>query len=121
MLSRSLRRFRQANQDVEAAVAFEQRASLAPADGGGHGVLDVGHVQPIARGFWRSIFTVGMGKPVVCSTLTSDAPGIFCNMDEISSPVLFRTSMSSPKIFTATSLRTPEMSSLRNWIGCENS
>ncbi len=30
--------------------------------------------------------------------------------------------MSSPKILTATSLRTPEISSLkRNWIGCENS
>ena len=41
----------QANQDVEAAVALEQCASLTPADGGGHGILDVGHVQPIARGF----------------------------------------------------------------------
>lgn len=30
--------------------------------------------------------------------------------------------MSSPKTFTATSLRTPEISSLkRNWIGWENS
>jgi len=30
--------------------------------------------------------------------------------------------MSSPKIFTATSLRTPEISSLkRSWIGWENS
>ena len=68
------------------------------------------------------MLTVSIGNPVVCSTLTSDAPGIFCNLDETSSAVLFKTSMSSPKIFTATSLLTPEMSSLnRSWIGWENS
>ena len=59
---------------------------------------------------------------MVCSTFTSDAPGTFCNAAAICSPVWFSTAMSSPKIFTATSLRTPEISSLkRSWIGCENS
>ncbi|MNS79585.1 hypothetical protein D3C72_1132430 [compost metagenome] len=68
------------------------------------------------------MFTVSMGRPVVCSTFTSAAPGTLPSAFDTCAAVWLSTSMSSPKIFTATSLRTPEISSLkRSWIGCENS
>ncbi|KAG0906952.1 hypothetical protein G6F57_023461 [Rhizopus arrhizus] len=68
------------------------------------------------------MLTVSMGRPVVCSTFTSEAPGTFCRTAAISAAVLFSTSLSSPNTFTATSLRTPEISSLkRSWMGWENS
>ena len=65
---------------------------------------------------------VSTGRPVVCSTFTSEAPGTPCKAVAIFAAVRLRVSMSSPKTFTATSLRTPEISSLkRNWIGCDSS
>ncbi|MCY1429391.1 hypothetical protein D9M71_453070 [compost metagenome] len=65
---------------------------------------------------------VSTGNPEVCSTFTSDAPGTACKVLAIFAAVLLSTAMSSPKTFTATSLRTPEISSLkRNWIGCDSS
>ncbi len=66
--------------------------------------------------------TVSTGRPVVCSTLTSEAPSSFVSTAAARVAAWFSCSMSSPKIFTATSLRMPEISSLkRSWIGCENS
>lgn len=45
-----------------------------------------------------------------------------CSTCATSAAERFSTSLSSPKILTATSLRTPEINSLkRSWIGCENS
>jgi hypothetical protein len=59
---------------------------------------------------------------VVCSTFTSEAPAIFCSIAAIWPAVSFSTVMSSPKTLMATSLRTPEISSLkRSWMGWENS
>ncbi|MNC15725.1 hypothetical protein D3C75_635500 [compost metagenome] len=70
----------------------------------------------------RSISMVSTGRPVVCSTFTSDAPGTPCRLLAICAAVRLSTSMSSPNSFTATSLRTPEISSLkRSWIGCDSS
>ncbi|MNN09818.1 hypothetical protein D3C81_1227220 [compost metagenome] len=63
---------------------------------------------------------VSTGSPVVCSTFTSEAPSTLRSASAIRSAVAFSTCMSSPNTFTATSLRTPEISSLkRNWIGCD--
>ena len=65
---------------------------------------------------------VSTGRPEVCSTFTSEAPFSFCKVSAISPAVVLSTAMSSPNTFTATSLRTPEISSLkRNWIGCDSS
>ncbi|MNF63401.1 hypothetical protein D3C84_451040 [compost metagenome] len=65
---------------------------------------------------------VSTGNPVVCSTFTSDAPFTFCMAAAIFVAVALSTAMSSPNTLTATSLRTPEISSLkRNWIGCDSS
>jgi hypothetical protein len=61
---------------------------------------------------------VRTGNPVVCSTLTSAAPGIARTIAETRFACARSVSRSSPKIFTATSLRTPEISSLnRSSIG----
>jgi hypothetical protein len=68
------------------------------------------------------MLTVSIGRPLVCSTLTSAAPWREEITWETCWAVVFSVSMSSPKIFTATSLRTPEISELkRSWMGCENS
>ncbi|MNF89020.1 hypothetical protein D3C84_715250 [compost metagenome] len=65
---------------------------------------------------------VSTGSPVVCSTFTSDAPSTFCSVAAIFVAVASSTAMSSPKTFTATSLRTPEINSLkRSWIGWDSS
>ena len=74
-------------------------------------------VRAIAR---RSILTRSTGSPAVCSALTSAAPGIFDSTPTTFAAVLFKVARSSPNTFTATSERTPEISSsTRNWIGCE--
>ncbi len=79
-------------------------------------------LRPKRAALSRSMSTVSTGRPVVCSTFTSEAPSMPCSTLEIFSAVSLSTCMSSPKTFTATSLRTPEISSLkRNWIGWENS
>jgi hypothetical protein len=54
--------------------------------------------------------------------LDFEAPGTFCSMAAMACAVRSSTWVSSPKTLTATSLRTPEISSLkRSWIGWENS
>ena len=68
------------------------------------------------------ISTLSTGKPVVCSTLTAVAPEIFWTCCAIVCAWVFSTSISSPKTLIPTSLRTPEINSLkRSSIGCENS
>ncbi len=70
----------------------------------------------------RSSLTVSTGSPATCSVLTSAAPWMFCSADCTCPAIPASTSRSSPKILTPTSLRTPEISSLkRSWIGCESS
>ena len=50
------------------------------------------------------------------------APGTDARVFSMASPTSCRTFMSSPNTFTATSLRTPEISSLKRiWMGCVNS
>ena len=79
-------------------------------------------LRPYRAVFSRSMFTVSMGRPVVCSTLTSEAPRMPCSSTEIFWAESLRTSISSPNTLTATSARTPEISSLkRSWMGWENS
>ena len=92
------------------------------ADGGGsHGVLDVTHVQTVARGLFRSIFTVSMGRPVVCSTLTSDARES-SNMARFWLRCLIQDIHVVAENLHRHIAADPEMSSLkRNWIGWENS
>ncbi|MCY1423677.1 hypothetical protein D9M71_393990 [compost metagenome] len=78
--------------------------------------------RPWRAALSRSMSIVSTGSPVVCSTFTSEAPGTPCRLLAICAAVRLSTSMSSPNSFTATSLRTPEISSLkRNWIGCDSS
>ena len=70
----------------------------------------------------RLSWMVRRGSPVVCSTLLSAAPGTAASAASIRVPTSPSTSMSSPNTFTATSLRTPAMSSLKRiWIGWMNS
>ncbi len=70
----------------------------------------------------RSTFRVSAGSPSVCSTLTSAAPATLPSTRATCRAASAIASVSSPKTLTATSLRTPEISSLkRSWIGCENS
>ncbi|MCY1406785.1 hypothetical protein D9M71_220650 [compost metagenome] len=79
-------------------------------------------LRPKRAALSRSILMVNTGRPDVCSTLTSEAPATRCNVWAICPAVLLSRSMSSPKTLTATSLRTPEINSLkRNWIGWDNS
>ena len=68
------------------------------------------------------MFTLSIGRPLVCSTLTSVAPCTVPSTLAMRCAVSLSTALSSPNTFTATSERTPEISSLkRSWIGCENS
>ena len=67
----------------------------------------------------RSISTVRYCWPVTRSILISLAPGTARATRAISSALAFSRSRSSPKIFTATSARTPvTISSTRSEIGC---
>ena len=69
----------------------------------------------------RSSSTVSCAMPEICSTLTSRAPGTSLRMAAAASAYSFNRSRSGPKILTARSLLTPEISSLtRRAIGCEN-
>ena len=114
-------RLRQAHQDVKTPVALE-RAGLTPADGRGCRLLHLGHAeaQPCQR--------PGRSAPSACGQagrlfhLHIGGSGTPCRTFEICSAVDSMTAMSSPNTFTATSLRTPEISSLKRiWIGCVNS
>ena len=59
-----------------------------------------------------------IGRPAVCSTLTSTAPGVLRSAAAIFCAVAFMPAKSSPKTLTATSPRTPAISSLKRiWIG----
>ncbi len=65
---------------------------------------------------------VSSGSPLVSSTRTSAAPGTAPATLAMRLPTPSSVSRSSPNSITATSARTPEISSLvRIWIGWVNS
>ena len=61
-------------------------------------------------------------RPLACSTFTSVAPRVLRRISAAWFAVVSSCCKSSPKIFTATSPRTPAKSSLKRiWIGWVNS
>ena len=114
----------QAHDDVEAPVALEHLAGLLAADGDLDDLLHVGHAEAVARqrGAVELRPSASAGR-VTCSELhvgrarhAPAAPPATCAATDSS------VSRSSPKTLTPTSLRTPEISSLKRiWIGCVNS
>jgi len=75
--------------------------------------------RPLRTVLSRSMLTVSIGRPVVCSTLASAAPSVRKSTCRIWAARRSSWSASSPNTLTATSARTPGISSLKRiWIGC---